>query len=330
MSATGSARSVALWLALVATTACAGVRGPAARADWWGFAAPWDARSDASLVTHGEQLDVAVTGWLVLDTAALVPTPLFADTLGIGRPWARRRFALVTTFQGDRFHPATIRRLATDPAALERAASRLSRLLRSGGYAGAVFDFEALTADDVPALRRVLQGLTPAAHTAGARRVALAIPAADTAYPAAILAEDVDDLLVMLYDQHWAGGPPGPVATPEWVARTLAARVAEVPARRLVAALPLYGYRWPARGPGEAIGPADARAAADSAGLPLATDARSLNRTVEFPGGGALWVADELLQGRLLEEVAALGVARVAFWRLGFETDAFWQLRRRR
>ncbi|MCU0622803.1 MAG: hypothetical protein MUF53_02930 [Gemmatimonadaceae bacterium] len=321
------AASLAASLGLL-LTACASWPGAARRPAWWGFAAPWDPRSDASLVTHGPALDAAVTGWLVLDTLRLTPSPLFADTLAAGRPWARRRFALVTSYQGERFHPETIRRLAADASALATAAAALGHHLRAGQYRGAIFDFEALAVDDLPALRRVLQAFVPAARAAGAQRVALAIPAADSAYPARPLAEDVDDLVVMLYDQHWAGGGPGPVAAPDWVARTLEARLAEVPARRLVAALPLYGYHWPATGPAAVVGPADAERVAAAAGLPLALDARSLHRTVEFPGGGAIWVADEALLARLLDDVHRLGITRVAFWRLGLETDRFWALRR--
>lgn len=38
-----------------------------------------------------------------------------------------------------------------------------------------------------------------------------------------------DVILVMLYDQHWLTSEPGPISAPDWVARSLAARVAGPP-----------------------------------------------------------------------------------------------------
>jgi spore germination protein YaaH len=193
-----------------------------------------------------------------------------------------------------------------------------------------VFDFEGHAPSDLAALRRVTRRLADAVRAGGGREVALAIPALDTlAFPAAPLAEDVDRLVLMLYDRHWAGSGPGPVAPPAWVDTALTVRLAEVPAERLVAALPLYGYRWPRSAAGETIGLADAQRIADSAKVPLVRDSASWHLTAELPDGGALWVADEAVLARLLAGAQQRGIRRAAFWRLGLEDPGVWALPRR-
>jgi spore germination protein YaaH len=159
--------------------------------------------------------------------------------------------------------------------------------------------------------------------------VVVAVPASDTVgYPARLFDASADLLLVMLYDQHWATSPPGAIAAPEWVRRTLGARVAERGASRLVAALPLYGYLWRANSPAATIGFDDARRLSAEAGVSLARDPAT--STLHAVRGGAdgweLWVSDAELLATLEREVAGLGVRRIALWRLGLEDAGMWSV----
>src|SRR5215471_8457832 len=63
----------------------------------WGFTAPWDPRSDSSVLANGSRLNAVVTGWIQLDSASGEPTLLYPD--GLTRAGAvRRRFALVSSW----------------------------------------------------------------------------------------------------------------------------------------------------------------------------------------------------------------------------------------
>jgi spore germination protein YaaH len=157
--------------------------------------------------------------------------------------------------------------------------------------------------------------------------VIVAIPASDTvAYPARLFDGSADLLLVKLYDQHWSTSPPGTIASPEWVRRTLGMRVAERGASRLVAALPAYGYLWRPNTVAATIGFADAAKLAAESGTALIRDpATSTLRAVRAGvDGWELWVSDAELLAALEREVVALGVRRVALWRLGLEDPAIW------
>lgn len=324
-------------LSLLCATACtrggasaaaqtAMVDGPASL-EVWAFHAPWDPRSAESARRNRGRIDMLVSGWIALDTASGRAQVLYTDSLVRKTDRSTRYAALVTSWLGDRFHPSTINRLAGDAAALASTASFIARHAREAGYAALVLDFEAHHAGDLDGLVRVVKAIADTARAHGVRQIVLAIPAADEAYPAARLLEAVDLVLPMLYDEHWSTSGPGPVSSPTWVRATLTARVAEAGTSRVIAALPLYGYWWqPGTPAAQTIGITDARRLAADRRLALERDVATSTLTARADSVGEVWVTDAVLLRELLAIVADAGVRRVAFWRLGLEDPAMWDL----
>ena len=293
----------------------------------WAFTAPWDPRSAASARLHGAALDAVVLDWIALDTMTGMPLVLYSDSSGRTFPAGTRRMALVTSYLTDQFHPGLIRRLAMDSLALKRSAAAIAERVQRGGYRGVVIDFEGMTGADSALTRAVVSTIAGASRARGLGPVAVAVPASDTVgYPARLFQSSADLLLIMLYDQHWATSPPGPITDPQWLRRTLAMRVQESGADRLVAGLPFYGYQWRTSAPTATISYDDARRLAAEAGVALDRDpaTQSLHAVRAGADGWELWVTDATLLDALRREVSALGVHRVAFWRLGLEDPAVW------
>lgn len=300
---------------------------PRPRAIVWAFTAPWDPASDASVRAHAARVDALVTGWIALDSATaqpLLPSP-YPDHFPASRA-EPARMALVTNWLGDRFHPDVVRALAADPARLATAAKLVAQHARQMRYRGLVLDFEGLQRADRDALVRVVHSFGDAAHMENVTPVTIAVPATDTAaYPLQPLLGAADLALVMLYDQHWATSAPGPIAAPSWVQGALDLRLREAPAARLVAALPIYGYRWQRGGAARSIGWAEANRLASDARVPLARDSASQMLTAREPHGAwELWVSDARLLRALEDVVRSRGVQRIALWRLGQEDPAIW------
>lgn len=340
---TSSSRLLSV-LILATATACSSlpIIGRPKR-EVWSFAAPWDARSTASVKSHGASLDGIVSGWITLDSLTGEPTSQFPDSLFAPIPSGTEKLMLVTSFAGERFHPETIRGLAAAPAQLARVANDIGQRASVGGYAGIVMDFEQHIPADLPALIAVTRSIREAAHARDIRPVVLAIPPGDTAaYPGKPLAGAVDMLMVMLYDEHWASSSPGPIASPEWVRRQLGLRVAEVGAGRLIAGLPLYGYLWrrdstgrssPAPSnstpaltgySGETVSFDEAQGFATAAGLSLERDPSSGSLRAARPLVWEVWVTDAELLRALVDEADGAGVRRIALWRLGLEDPRIW------
>lgn len=295
----------------------------------WAFTGPWDAKSDSSLRANASRLDVAVTGWIGLDSVTaqpIIPT-LFPDTMRVERA-GLKRMAIVTSWHGDRFHPSSIRALAGDDSRLARAAASIAKYATSKHYAGLVLDFEDLEARDVRGLLHVVKSISDSAHAHGVSTIAVAIPATDTtAYPGKQLVSVADLVMPMLYDEHWSTSGPGPISSPNWVRSALARRVAEVGASHVIAALPTYGYRWSLKqkSPAEVISFADAKHLTSEAHVTLSRDPASRTLRATKAGDWELWVTDAELLSTLTREARELGVERLAIWRIGSEDPAIWR-----
>ena len=305
-----------LWLML---GACA------RRPNVWVFTAPWDSASTAALAAGVAPDATIITGWIALDSLGGPPTSLFADPLRrdtTGRP---PRYALITSYRKDRFHPEAVRRLARDGNARARASDVVEQVVRDGAYAGVVLDLEALTPDDTAALSVVAGALGAAARRGGATDVAMAVPALDTAsYPPRTLLPRVDRLLIMLYDLHWSGSDPGPVVSRSWARQALGTWVAAAGASRVVAAVPTYGYHWRDGMPTDVVGWADVQRLAREAGKPVVRDSASGALKLTLGARNEAWIADGPLAAQLAEDARALGVRTIALWRLGLEDPAIW------
>ena len=299
----------------------------AARTQLWTFTGPWDPASDASLTRHAAAIDVAVTGWIALDSATaepVVPSLYRDDPRAAGATAAR--FAIVTSWHGLSFHPASVRTLASNPQRLARVARRIAASAQQAGYRGLVLDFENQEPRDLPRLLAVVMAITDSAHAHGLKQVAIAVPAADTAaYPTRALLGVTDFVLPMLYDEHWDSSPPGAISDPAWVRTTLAARIAGVDRARIVAGLGTYAYHWPRGKPGEQLSYDDARRGVERAGAKLTRDTATQTLRAIAPNGDQYWVTDAELLHRLVGVVRSLGVERVSLWRLGQEDPAIWR-----
>lgn len=313
-------------IALAAAFGCTGPGTAAARQqarEVWGFTAFWDTLSRKSAARNGASLDALVTTWIALDTAGRAPAVLFVDSSTAPRI-PQRRLALITSYVHPSFRPAAIRRLAANPRGLARAASSIAATMTSARHRGAVLDFESLEPGDFPSLAAVLKTMSDTLKARGLGPIVVAVPARDTAaYPGkAIVEAGADFLLPMLYDQHWAGGPAGPVSAPTWVDSALRVRVREVGHARIIAGLPLYGYRWPSAGKGVTVSFAEASAAAAGG---LTRDAATGSLRASLAGGGELWVTDAVLLKALIELAEAQGVRRFALWYIGQEDPSVWR-----
>lgn len=277
------------------------------------------------MACHRAALRVVVSGWVRLDSLSAMPVAAYPDSIRDRR--ASLRFALVTTYQRDRFHRETIERLAADDTLRAHVAAALASWASRAGYHGLILDFEALVRDDTTAIATVIRSIVESAHRRHIRPVVVAVVPSDTAVYASRHLTAADLLLLMLYDEHWATGVPGPIASPEWVRQGLVLRLAEVRASRVVAALPAYGYRWHATPPASVVSFNDAELQAKAVGVPLERDSASqtLHFTSPPPDSSDTWVVDGELTEQLTQVAESLGVRRFALWRLGLEDPAIWR-----
>ncbi|MBA2687652.1 MAG: hypothetical protein H0U64_06090 [Gemmatimonadaceae bacterium] len=303
---------------LLALVSAACVRIPATTQvpiSWWAFSDPSRA-APTQTIAASRPIDVALTGWIVIDSATYRPVGPYEDSARLS---SAARVAFITTYQGGRHRPETIRGLATDPQAMRNAASLIVAEALRGGYSGLVIDFAGMTARDLDALLAVSGTITDSAHAHNIRPVVIAVPAADTSgYPGQLLASVSDLLLVLSYDQHSEGTAPGSPASPEWFGQKLRARAAEAGSNRIVAAIPVDGYRWVRYGDASRITFAEANRILERTGSRIERD--PVTHTLHAQLDNAeIWVSDSELVSILVRDARRMGVNRFVLWRLGGE-----------
>ncbi|MHB8171586.1 MAG: S-layer homology domain-containing protein [Thermincolia bacterium] len=145
----------------------------------------------------------------------------------------------------------------------------------------------------------------------------------------------VDWLVIMAYDEHWAGGKPGPVASLAWVDKTLNYAVSTVPKEKILLGVPFYGYHW-VKPPGNdkfvkgtAIVHTKVLGVADKANLTSGWDAEKGSPYLKFTdtqGEQEIWFENEQSLSLKLDLMNKYDLGGSAVWRLGFEPGHWWNL----
>lgn len=133
----------------------------------------------------------------------------------------------------------------------------------------------------------------------------------------------------MAYDQHYAAGPPGPVAGIGWVEKVITFSLTKIPQEKLILGVPLYGYDWGDSGRAKSVVHDEAAEKSVSKQAPVEWDeqtASSFFRYSDESGAHTVWFENR----RSLEAKIALAkkydLAGIAIWRLGREDKSFYRL----
>ncbi len=148
----------------------------------------------------------------------------------------------------------------------------------------------------------------------------------------AALAASANYLVIMAYDHHYNGSPPGPVAPYGWVQANVDQALKLAPARKLVLGIGMYGYDWIANQPTKpatTVSDVAAETLAKVHGVNPVYVADISQNTFSYTTNGVphvVWyMGDRSAQARVaLAEAKHL--AGVALWQLGDEDPRFWRV----
>jgi hypothetical protein len=275
--------------------------------------APPSRTADSLPPTAATVFSAVADTWIVIDSVSFRPV---APATRVQAPSVSLRFAVVTSFQGSRYHPDVILGLSENANAVALTAKIVASMLDSSGATGLLIDLQQMTADDLRATVDVSRAFADSARGHSAKEIGVMLPATDrAAYPATVLARIADFLVVRLFPEHGLDTPAGPIVSLAWFARRLGARAGEAGVTRLVAGIPADGVLWDSRGGTRRISYADARRLAESAAVPFVREPASGNlHAASSRDGWELWVSDSDLIGKLIAEGRRIGVTRFALF----------------
>lgn len=236
-----------------------------------------------------------------------------------------QRFAIVTTFQGARYHPETIRALGEDTIALASVAGAIAREANNRGVHSVVADFQGLSQSDLTGLLATLRALNDSARRNVPGMLRVIVPPGDTvAYPTKPIAAIARTIVVRLYGEHRPGTAPGALASPEWINRQLGLRAVDAGVNRLMAELPMFGYLWQRDGSARSISFAEASRIVSAESSTFRRDQPTGFLTATGRDGWSIWVPDAQTVERMIGVVQRAGVSSVMLTGMDGADPALW------
>lgn len=142
-----------------------------------------------------------------------------------------------------------------------------------------------------------------------------------------------DYVIIMGYDEHWHGsGDPGSVASIDYVTNGIEKTVSEVPSQKVINALPFYTIVWTTNGAtvtDEYLTMNNTPAFLQQIGIEPQWDEATCQNYLEWTSNAGLkqvWLEDAESIRAKLNVMSANEIGGVAVWRLGYGTDAVWEM----
>ena len=203
------------------------------------------------------------------------------------------------------------------------------------GLDGINVDFEQLSSDCGPHYVEFIRELSIQCRNRGlVLSIANYVPFNfNDYYRLDIQGQVADYVIIMGYDEHWHGSKdPGSVASINYVSGGLDRTLQEVPANKVVNALPFYTILWKTEGTDvtdEYITMNNEADFMNRAGVTAEWDEETCQNYAEWTSGNAnyqIWLEDAESIAVKLNMMATKNIGGVAVWRLGYGTQAAWEL----
>ncbi len=143
----------------------------------------------------------------------------------------------------------------------------------------------------------------------------------------------VDYVIMMGYDEHYSGSETaGSVASLPWVEQGVMDTLSEVPAEKVILAIPFYTRLWKTTAgtlSSEAIGMDRAAQEISSHQVQTYWDNNAGQNYGTYESEGStfqIWLEDAQSIAEKVKLVPKYGLAGVAQWKLGFQNSAIWQV----
>ena len=203
------------------------------------------------------------------------------------------------------------------------------------GLDGINVDFEQLSSDCGPHYVEFIRELSIQCRNRGlVLSIANYVPFNfNDYYRLDIQGQVADYVIIMGYDEQWHGSKdPGSVASISYVSGGLDRTLQEVPANKVVNALPFYTILWKTEGTDvtdEYITMNNEADFMSRAGVTAEWDEETCQNYAEWTSGNAtyqIWLEDAESIAVKLNMMATKNIGGVAVWRLGYGTQAAWEL----
>lgn len=305
---------------------------PAGRPLAIGFYVNWDDTSYASLKRSLPQLDWVIPSWMSLSGKDMaLHTSVDAKALNLIRKEKPSTpiLPLLQNAQDANWDGPGLARVLADPALRQARIAQIVAFIAANHFQGVTIDFEEIPDASQQDLKSFLGELNDAFDPHG-WGIVLSVPFDDASWDYAGYADIVDFVVLMAYDEHWAGKSPGSIAGQEWFEQTLQKRMKELDPDQTIVAIGSYGYDWSHGNNAETLTFQDAmdRAADAQASITFDPDTQNPHFSYDEDDGSThqVWFLDGVTAFNEIHAADEYKPYGYALWRLGSEDPSVWSV----
>lgn len=273
---------------------------------------------------------ISPTWFYLTDTSGNIASIASADYVSQAHEKGLQVWGLIDNFTQEVSTTETL----SSTAARQNIISQLIQAAQDVGMDGINVDFESLSEDVGTHFLEFLRELSIECHKNNlVLSVDNPVPEDFTShYDRAEQGRVVDYVIIMGYDEHYVGSEAGSVASLPWVEQGIQDTLKEVPAKRVINAIPFYTRLWRTTGgnvTSEAIGMDQAQQTIADNNVETYWDKTTSQNYGKYDIDNStyqIWLEDAQSVAEKVKLVSKYDLAGVSAWKLGFENSGIWQV----
>ena len=273
---------------------------------------------------------ISPTWFYLTDTSGNIASIASADYVSQAHEKGLQVWGLIDNFTQEVSTTETL----SSTAARQNIISQLIQAAQDVGMDGINVDFESLSEDVGIHFLEFLRELSIECHKNNlVLSVDNPVPEDFTShYDRAEQGRVVDYVIIMGYDEHYVGSEAGSVASLPWVEQGIQDTLDEVPAKRVINAIPFYTRLWKTTGgnvTSEAIGMDQAQQTIAENNVETYWDKTTSQNYGKYDIDNStyqIWLEDAQSVAEKVKLVSKYDLAGVSAWKLGFENNGIWQV----
>ena len=273
---------------------------------------------------------ISPTWFYLTDTSGNIASIASADYVSQAHEKGLQVWGLIDNFTQEVSTTETL----SSTAARQNIISQLIQAAQDVGMDGINVDFESLSEDVGIHFLEFLRELSIECHKNNlVLSVDNPVPEDFTShYDRAEQGRVVDYVIIMGYDEHYVGSEAGSVASLPWVEQGIQDTLEEVPAERVINAIPFYTRLWRTTGgnvTSEAIGMDQAQQTIADNNVETYWDKTTSQNYGKYDIDNStyqIWLEDAQSVAEKVKLVSKYDLAGVSAWKLGFENNVIWQV----
>jgi len=237
---------------------------------------------------------------------------------------------LFHNFNGKIFDPLPLRSVLSSTASQQKSIRQIMNLIPAN-VAGVQIDFEGVEAPYRIPFLAYLESLSASLHKQGLL-LTIAIPAKRSEWEApgydfTEIGRFCDSITLMTYDEHYSGGSSGAIASLPWMIQALDYATRYIPREKILLGIPVYGFDWSSE-PTRILPMRDIPELVARSNAQILWSDTNVEPYFYYWKGRVkhtVWYENELSAKIRFGMVKSYRLRGLAIWRLGYETNRFWQ-----